>query len=91
MADVSDNFNQLPLPPLTPENLDDDVTIFPIPSDVLQLQVDVLNVEQGRVNINTFPPDYQQKIKNYYRFSATRQNSRSENIAKRTNDTLDVI
>ena len=91
MANQQSSFNQLPLPPLTPDDLEDDTNIFPIPEDVLQLQTDVLNVEQGRVDINTFSLDYQQKIKSYYRFSATRQNSNSDNIAKRTNDTLDII
>ena len=62
-----------------------------IPADVLQLQTDVCNVVEGTVNINTFEPAYQEKIKNYYRFTAHRQNSKSNNIAKRTNDTLDLI
>ncbi len=64
---------------------------FPTPPDVLQLQVDTINVEEGRVNINSFPPDYQEKIKNFYRFSATRYESNDGTIAKMTADTLDLI
>ena len=63
----------------------------PIPEDVLRLQTDVCDVEEGRVDINTFEPEYQEKIKNYYRFEGHRQNSKSKNIAQRTNDTLDII
>jgi len=62
-----------------------------IPPDVLRLQTDVYNVYEGRVDIKTFDEAYQNKIKNYYRFTAHRQNSKSKNIAKRTNDTLDLI
>jgi len=62
-----------------------------IPEDVLRLQTDVCNVFEGRVDIKTFDPPYQEKIKNYYRFEAHRQNSKSKNIVPRTKDTLDII
>ena len=64
---------------------------FPPQPDTLQLEVDVLNVEEGRVDISTFPKDYQEKIKNYYRFSATKHMSNDGTIAKMTPDTLDLI
>jgi len=64
---------------------------FPTPPDILQLEVDAANVEEGRVDISTFPPDYQQRIKDFYRFSATRHMSNDGTIAKMTNDTLDLI
>ena len=68
-------------------------TSFPliVPEDTLQLQADILNVEEDRISIDTFPPDYQERIKTYYRFSATFQTSESDNIAQRTKDTLDLI
>ena len=59
--------------------------------DRLQLQADVANVYENRVDINTFPPEYQKLIKDYYRFSAIRQNSKSHNIATRNRSTLDII
>jgi len=62
-----------------------------IPADVLKLQTDVCNVVEGRVDIKTFEPEYQDKIKNYYRFVAHRQNSKSKNIVNRANDTLDLM
>ena len=80
-----------PLPPLTIENLMDDQNYLPISEDVLQLQVDTLNVYEGRVDINTFPLEYQAKMKNYYRFSATRYNTATGKVAARTDNTLDII
>jgi len=91
MVTQNSSSNPYDLPPLTEGDLDDDTNTFALSSDTLQLQVDVLNVTSGRVDINTFPPDYQIKIKNYYRFSATRQNSKVDNVAPRTVDTLDII
>jgi len=64
---------------------------FPPPPDTLQLEVDTINVMEGWVDINTFPPDYQQKIKNFYRFSATKHMSNDGTIAKMTTSTLDLI
>ena len=81
----------LSLQPLTIEDLNDDLNILPISESTLQLQVDTLNVLEKRVPLNSFTPDRQRKIKNYYRFSATRMNSNAEVIAKRTNDTLDIV
>ena len=81
----------LPLPPLTQNDLNDDMRYLPIPEDELQLQVDTLNVMENRVSIDTFPLEYQNKIKSYYKFSATRQNSNESRVAKRTGDTLDII
>jgi hypothetical protein len=34
-----------------------------------QLQIDAINVLEKRVDIMTFPKEYQQTIKNYYRFT----------------------
>jgi len=79
------------LPPLTKEDLCCDPFDFPYPDDILQLQTDCVNVLEKRVDINTFSEDYQERIKNYYRFTARRQNSKSHNVAKRTGDTLDIV
>ena len=89
MANLPPEFD--PKLPYTVADLDDDLNYLPIDADTLQLQVDTLNVYENRVSIDTFPPDYQQKIENYYRFSGNRQNSDSPKIAKRTTDTLDLI
>jgi hypothetical protein len=62
-----------------------------LPQDTLRLQTDAANVLEGRVPIETFPKEYQEKIKNYYRFSATRYTSSNPLQAKRTTDTLDAI
>lgn len=77
--------------PLTIADLMDDTNYLPISQDILQLQVDMLNVYEGRVAIETFPSEYQERIMNYYRFSANRQNTVSPKIAKMTPDTLDLI
>lgn len=77
--------------PLIPANLNDDASPLVIPPDVLQLQTDAANVVGGLVDIETFPPDYQEKIKSCYRFSATRMYSNNPYVAKRTTDTLDIV
>ena len=83
--------NLLNLPPLPESSLADPYP-FPPPPDVQQLQTDTINVLEGRVDIATFDPDYQIKIQNYWRFSATCKNKNSINpVAIRTNDTLDII
>lgn len=77
---------------ITVDDLKDDANYLPIPPDTLQLQADTLNVIQGNVSINNFPPEYQQKILNYYRFSADFQNRRSpQKPAQMTPDTLELI
>lgn len=57
----------------------------------LQLAVDMMNVYEGRVPIESFPSEYQEKIKNFYRFSGTYANWRYPTCAKRTHDTIDLI
>ena len=89
MADQIPDLN--PNRPYTIADLLDDANYLPIPNDILQLQVDCLNVLENRVQIETFEPEYQQQILNYYRFSATRSNSDQYRIAKRTSDTFDII
>ena len=61
------------------------------PPDIWQLQTDVINVLEGRVDITTFEPAYQEKIKHYYRFSGTAHLSKYPVVAKRTTDTLDLV
>lgn len=61
------------------------------PEDIFQLQIDVINVLEGKVELSSFSEEYQKKIKDYYRFSGTVHLSKYPVIAKRTNDTLDLI
>ena len=77
--------------PLTKEDLIDYTNYLPIADSVLDLQADVLNVTQGRVDIESFPLEYQDKLRAYYQFSATRLNTDANKIAKRTIDTLDIV
>jgi hypothetical protein len=72
-----------------PEQIGDDP--LGVPDDVKQLRLDTVNVLEGRVDINDFDEEYQQKIKDYYRFSATRHASKYSKVAKRTINTLDII
>jgi len=58
------------LPPLTIEDISSYIpSVGSIDKKTLQLQVDALNVLENRVDISTFPPEYQKQIDNYYRFS----------------------
>ena len=72
-------------------DLVDDQNYLVIPQETLQLQVDTLNVLERRLALDTFSPERQIEIKNYYRFSATRANSNQPTIAQRTRDTLDIV
>jgi hypothetical protein len=66
----------------------------PVPQyddDILQLQADCANVVEGRVSIDTFPEDYQEKIRNYYRFYGTRPCTKNHKPQSVTGDTLDLI
>lgn len=61
------------------------------PPDVHQLQVDVINVFEGRVELDTFGEEYQAKMKNYYRFKGVPHLSSTGVVAKRTRSTLDLV
>ena len=66
-------------------------TVLRISEDELQLQDDVCDVVEGLKDIDSFDPEYQKKILNYYRFGAIRQNSKSKNIAARSGDVFDIL
>ena len=78
-------------PPLTKADLMDDQNVLPIPDDILQLQVDTLNVYQGLVPMESFDAEYQTRIMNYYRFSATRMNTNNSKPAPMTITTMDLL
>jgi len=65
---MDDQLQPLTLAPLTVKDLRDGT--LNVATDTLQLQTDAINVLEGRVAMNTFSPDYQRKIENYYRFSS---------------------
>lgn len=88
MANQSQLFS---LAPLTKDDLAHNVFSLEIPADVLELQADSLNVEEGRVDLSSFDEERQQKIKDYYRFTARMHNSKSHHIAQRSKDTLDLL
>ena len=82
----------LDLPPLTTEQIGRNPQIVPIlPDDTLQLATDMINVYEGRIPIETFPPDYQKKIMDFYRFSATSYTEDQQVVAKRIRETLDIV
>jgi len=47
--------------------------------EMSQLQIDVVNVMEGRIGIMTFPSEYRQQIQDFYRFSPV--NSQSSNTS----------
>jgi len=86
--------NQTQKSDLTPYTLEDFSSFgnaTPKPDDVLQLDVDTLNVLEKRVPISTFDQEYQQRIKNHYRFSALRYPSKTQIVSRRSKDTLDIV
>lgn len=74
---------------ISPEQIGDDV--LGVPEDVKKLREDIISVIEDGVDINIFPPAYQKKMKDYYRFAAIRYGSQYGKIAKRTLNTLDII
>ena len=87
----------LSLPPLEAENIGlqpnvpTDTNPHHPPPDIHQLQADVINVLENRVDINDFDELYQAKIRHYYQYSATVHLSKYPVIAKRTSDTIDLV
>lgn len=61
------------------------------PPDVVQLKIDIINVIERRVSLDSFPTDYQQKIKNYYRFYGQRSNPKEPFYPKMIRQTLDIV
>jgi len=59
--------------------------------DILQLQTDVINVLEKRVDINSFGIEYQKRIKSYYQFSGTAIITGSPSAIKMTKNTMDLI
>ena len=83
-------FSQLALEPIVTLPVDPCIP-FEVPEDEKQLRVDCVNVLEGRVNINTFDPEYQEKIKFYYRFYGTQYASNIGVSARKTKHTLDIV
>jgi hypothetical protein len=77
-----DPFAHTNLPPLTADDLRSSGSFDITSQETLQFQADVINVFEGRVDIETFPPDYQKRIRDYYRFSAVSPESMSAKIAQ---------
>lgn len=82
----------LSLPPFTPNSFGQNTNECPLEDpSAIQLATDAINVVENRVDINTFPPEYQQKIRSWYQFSATRYFSNNPIVAKRIRETLDIV
>jgi len=89
MANPQQLFNLLPI--WTPANLTQAPFPFALTEYEKKLQADVLNVEEGRVEIDSFDPDRQELIKNYYRFGAHFQVSKYSKPLKRIRSTLELV
>ena len=61
------------------------------PADVVQLQLDLLNVLEGRVSLGAFTPDYQNKLKNYYQFYGIRSSTKHTQYPKMIRETFEVV
>ena len=59
--------------------------------DQLQLQLDTINVIENRVSIDTFTPEYQKRIKDYYRFSASKNYVKYPMYPKLIRQTMDNV
>lgn len=62
-------------------------------ADITQKEQDCRDIWTFRTKkLSDFPDlDYQQELKDYYRFSATKFNSNDETTVNRTPDTLDIV
>ena len=97
MGNQKQLLNLLHLEPLTKKNVPRESNVpkntapHSPPDDIWQLQIDTLNVLEGRKDINDFDDNYQKKIKSHYQFSATNHLSNTEIIAKRNRNTIDLV
>jgi hypothetical protein len=73
------------VPPPTPDTMPQD------PPDIVQLKVDIINVLEKRVSIDSFTPEYQEKIKNFYRFYGQRSCPKKPFYPRMTRSTLDIV
>lgn len=90
MAKLPQLINPVPLnEPI--EELPPDPVPFEPNEDIKQLRVDVINVVEGRVDINTFPEEYQERIRHTYQFSAIHFASDVGVVAERIRETLDIV
>lgn len=88
------NSSLYPFEPLTAEEVSYPNYPLPIPQETLDLHADIANVVEGRVSLSTFPPAYQERIKNYYRFYGSRSligGMGTHSYGKVTRTTLDKI
>jgi len=60
------------------------------PKDKIWMDVNAVFLDQTK-KLSDFSPEYQEILKNTYRFSSVRYNSKIGWIAKRTTDTLDIL
>jgi len=80
---MHDDFDDDDFRPFKEDDFDKEEDFRPLTKDdfteynVTQLQIDAINVLEKRVDIMTFPKEYQQKIKNYYRFTPVNGGGRS--------------
>lgn len=83
-------YKPLPLETITPADVNAD-SVFQKSDYQLQLEADVVNVMEGRVDIATFNPERQKIIKDYYRFSAREFNKYLSYIPPRIRSTMEII
>lgn len=94
MSKKKKNSALYPLAPITNEpNM---YSMIPTPRDapdIIQLQQDVMNVVEGRIDIKTFDPEYQHRIKVYYKTTGlwSDEDSTWRKPAKLIKDTNDLI
>lgn len=79
------------LQPITPEEISDTPFALAVPPDILQLQADTINVLEGAIDIKSFPLEYQNKIRNFYRFSADQFTSTQNLKIARDRTTGDIL
>jgi len=78
-------YSMADVPPPCPDIMPTD------PPETQQLQIDVMNVVEGLVALDTFPIDYQKKIRDYYRFYASRHTSKTPWTPPMIRETLDNV
>lgn len=61
------------------------------PPDIVQLKLDIINVLEDRVPMSSFTPEYQAKIRNFYRFYGQRSIPSNPLHPRMTRSTLEAI
>jgi hypothetical protein len=76
--------------PITKDELNGAPLGMQLSEDELQMQADLMNIEDGTVDFNSFSEEHREKLKSYYRYYGHRYGNKHHYVANRIRSVLDV-